>query len=124
MNGRLGERINGVKWNESTPSCRHGDVRFYPSSLPAIQTDLLQERKISTVRINTYSPHCFFYIRCILSVIARQIVYKDITAVIVNRPFLSWSKPLFQSEAKCKAIDKKMTFHSHANKTRFHKARF
>ena len=28
-------------------------------------------------------------------------------------------EPLFQSEAKCEAIDMKMIFHSHANKTHF-----
>ena len=28
-------------------------------------------------------------------------------------------KPLFQSEAKCEAIDMKMSFYSHANKTHF-----
>ena len=36
----------------------------------------------------------------------------------MNRPFPSWLKPLFQSEAKCEAID--MIFCSHENKTRFH----
>ena len=29
-------------------------------------------------------------------------------------------KPLFQSEAKCEAIDMKMILYSHANKTHFH----
>ena len=33
-------------------------------------------------------------------------------------------KPLFQSEAKCEAIDMKMSFYSHANKTHFHKKSF
>ena len=36
----------------------------------------------------------------------------------MNTPFPSWLKPLFQSEAKCEAID--MIFYSHENKTRFH----
>ena len=36
----------------------------------------------------------------------------------MSRPFPSWLKPLFQSEAKCEAID--MIFYSHENKTRFH----
>ena len=36
------------------------------------------------------------------------------------RPFLSYPKPLFQSEANCKAIDVKMIFYSHANVTHFH----
>ena len=29
--------------------------------------------------------------------------------------------PLYQNEVKCSAIDMEMTFHSHANKTHFHK---
>ena len=37
------------------------------------------------------------------------------------RPFPSYPNPLFQSEAKCEAIDMKMIFYSHANKTHFHK---
>ena len=42
--------------------------------------------------------------------------------VLFNRPFLSYFKPLFQREAKCKAIDQyEIIFCSHANKTHFHK---
>ena len=41
-----------------------------------------------------------------------------------NEPFLSCSKPLFQSEAKCEAIDMKMFLYSHANITHFHKIGF
>ena len=33
-------------------------------------------------------------------------------------------KPLFQSEAKCNAIDMKINFYFHVNKTHFHPARF
>ena len=33
-------------------------------------------------------------------------------------------KPLFENEAKCEAIDVKMIFSSHANKTHFHKKGF
>ena len=40
------------------------------------------------------------------------------------RPFPCCSKPLFQSEAECEAIDMKIIFYSHANKTRFHKKSF
>ena len=43
---------------------------------------------------------------------------------LLQWPFLSCSKPLFQSEAWCKTIDMKMIFNSHANKTRFHKKGF
>ena len=38
-------------------------------------------------------------------------------------PFPSCPKPLFQSEAKCEAIDGKVLFYSHANKP-FHKKGF
>ena len=39
----------------------------------------------------------------------------------VNRPFPSSPGPLYQNEVKCSAYDKEMIFHSHANKTHFHK---
>ena len=39
----------------------------------------------------------------------------------INRPFASCPKPLFHNEAKCEAIDMKLIFYSHANKTFFHK---
>ena len=39
-------------------------------------------------------------------------------------PFLSCLKLLFQSEAKCEAIDFKMIFYSHANRTHFHNKGF
>ena len=38
-----------------------------------------------------------------------------------NRPFPSSPGPLYQNEVKCSAFDMQMIFHSHANKTRFHK---
>ena len=38
-----------------------------------------------------------------------------------NRPFLSSAEPLFQNEGRCSAFDMEMIFHSHANKTHFHK---
>ena len=40
------------------------------------------------------------------------------------RPLSSCHKPLFQSEAKCEAIDLKMIFYSHANRTHFHNKGF
>ena len=42
----------------------------------------------------------------------------------VRRPFPSCLKSVFQSEAKRKAIDMKMNFYSHVNKTHFHKKGF
>ena len=38
-----------------------------------------------------------------------------------NGPFLSSYGPLSENEVKCSAFDMEMTFHSHANKTHFHK---
>ena len=35
-----------------------------------------------------------------------------------------WPQPLFQNEAKCEAIDMKMSYYSHVNKTHFHKKGF
>ena len=40
---------------------------------------------------------------------------------LANRPFPSSPGPLYQNEVKCSAFDMKMIFHSHANKTHFHK---
>ena len=40
---------------------------------------------------------------------------------VANRPFPSSPGPLYQNEVKCSAFDMKMIFHSHANKTHFHK---
>ena len=38
-----------------------------------------------------------------------------------NKPFPSSPGPLYQNEVKCSAFDMEMIFHSHANKTHFHK---
>ena len=38
-----------------------------------------------------------------------------------NRPFSSSPRPLYQNEVRCSTFDMEMTFHSHANKTHFHK---
>ena len=40
---------------------------------------------------------------------------------MVNRPFPSSPGPLFQNEGGCSAFDMEIIFHSHANKTHFHK---
>ena len=39
----------------------------------------------------------------------------------LNRPFPSSPEPLFQNEGRCSAFDMEIIFHSHANKTHFHK---
>ena len=44
--------------------------------------------------------------------------------VFIARASLSCLKLLFQSEAKCKAIDMKMIFYSYANKIHFQKKGF
>ena len=38
-----------------------------------------------------------------------------------DRPFPSSPVPLYQNEVKCSAFDMEIIFHSHANKTHFHK---
>ena len=38
-----------------------------------------------------------------------------------NRPFPSSPAPLYQNEVNCSAFDMEIIFHSHANKTHFHK---
>ena len=46
-------------------------------------------------------------------------------SLLAGQLFSSCSKPLFQSEAKCEAIDiMLMIFYSHANKTSFHNIGF
>ena len=42
-------------------------------------------------------------------------------AITRNRPFPSSPGPLFQNEGRCSAFDVEIIFHSHANKTHFHK---
>ena len=42
----------------------------------------------------------------------------------INGPISIFFKPLFQSEAKCEAIDMKTNFYSQANKTHFHNKGF
>ena len=39
----------------------------------------------------------------------------------INRPFPSSPGPLFQNEGRCSAFDMEIIFHSHPNKTHFHK---
>ena len=45
-------------------------------------------------------------------------MYHSFTA---SGPFPSSPGPLYQNEVKCSAFDMEMIFHSHANKTHFHK---
>ena len=44
--------------------------------------------------------------------------------VIDNSAFPSSPGPLYQNEVKCSSFDIEMIFHSHANKTHFHKKGF
>ena len=50
-----------------------------------------------------------------------HIIKSDIQlpSIKVNKPFPSCLKPLFQSEAKCEAVDIEIYFHYYANKTHF-----
>ena len=42
-------------------------------------------------------------------------------ASVMNRPFPSSPRPLYQNEVKCSVFNMEMNFHPHANKTLFHK---
>ena len=46
------------------------------------------------------------------------IIMKDLYG---NRPFPSSIGPLFENEGRCSAFDMEIIFHSHTNKTHFHK---
>ena len=50
-----------------------------------------------------------------------HIIKSDIQllSIKVNKPFLSCLKPLFQSEAKCEAVDIEINFQYYSNKTHF-----
>ena len=45
----------------------------------------------------------------------------EINGVDYNRPLPSFPGPLYQNEVRCSSFDVEMIFHSHANKTHFHK---
>ena len=45
----------------------------------------------------------------------------DHAITYTNRPFPSSPGPLFQNEGRCSIFDMEIIFHSHANKTHFHK---
>ena len=47
--------------------------------------------------------------------------HKDLFFGVINRPFPSSPGPLFQNQGRCSAFDMETIFHSHANKTHFHK---
>ena len=42
-------------------------------------------------------------------------------SIAVNRSFPSSPGPLYQNKVRCSTFDMEMIFHSHANKTHFHK---
>ena len=51
----------------------------------------------------------------------RGVLKKNCQSDVLNRPFSSSPGPLFQNEGRCSAFDMEIIFHSHANKTHFHK---
>ena len=58
----------------------------------------------------------------LLSLVTVQDVFAKFNfCKVANRPFPSSLGPLYQNEVKCLAFDTEMIFHSHANKTHFHK---
>ena len=67
------------------------------------------------------APKSFFWICTMIWVRTMIGMLKKSHCQFANRPFLSSPEPLYQNEVKCSAFDMQMTFHSHANKTHFHK---
>ena len=67
------------------------------------------------------APKSFFWICTMIWVRTMIGMLKKSHCQFANRPFLSSPEPLYQNEVKCSAFDMEMTFHSHANKTHFHK---
>ena len=55
---------------------------------------------------------------------AKVIFLQDFCTFARQSAFLSCPMPLFQSEAKCEAMDMTINFHSHSNKTHFNKKGF
>ena len=51
----------------------------------------------------------------------RKTVETSVDPHLQSRSFPSSPGPLYQNEVKCSAFDMEMIFHSHANKTHFHK---
>ena len=49
------------------------------------------------------------------------LVFKCLNNLVPNRPCSSSPGPLFQNEGRSLAFDMELIFHSHANKTHFHK---
>ena len=57
-----------------------------------------------------FSQQVKFYSFMFLHKISTQVAYVTVALQFFKRPFPSCMKPLFQSEAKCKTIDMKMSF--------------
>ena len=65
--------------------------------------------------------NCYFQI-LIYSRVYLRIIYEKIILLGLSLGKLNWGvQALYQNEVKCSAFDMEMIFHSHANKTHFHK---
>ena len=74
---------------------------------------------ITTLKRTSLNSHLCIYCLRQTSKFHHQASFQK--SQFVNMPFPSFPGPLYQNEVKCSACDMKMTFHSHANKTHFHK---
>ena len=71
-------------------------------------------------------PALFFGLYMSLSVtpfkcVSQQKEDSSVKKLLPNRPFPRSPGPLFLNKGRCSAFDKEIIFHSHANKTHFHK---
>ena len=91
-------------------------ITFLTTSCPATCERVIQNSAMGP-NVGWQSRRCGF---CIKDKTGFLRNYKDL-AYFLSRPFLSSPGPLYQNEVKSSAFDMKMIFHSHANKTCFHK---
>ena len=89
--------------------CVRGEVKAeYPFSLELVLF-LIQDFDVLGLEL-TPAAHCILHDKTDSDSTVRR-----------NGPFPSSLGPLFQNEGRCSAFDMEIIFHSHANKTHFHK---
>ena len=86
--------------------------------LPSLLLGRLVLSKVSMQDTTTMICCCFLFV-CLFLCIGPVEQFSN--ELQLNRPFPSSPEPLFQNKSRCSAFDMEIIFHSHANKTRFHK---
>ena len=101
--------------------CKALRLRFAESAESASSNIVLHSRfswlNGSLIRAETEKYYIVRFLRWPLSLWPRE----QALGSQIKRPFPSSPGPLFQNEGRCSAFDMEIIFHSHANKTHFHK---